>query len=108
MKNLNQKALKEAADIISFDFHKPMHIARLVLQTYMEAVEDYGVNPNPYSWQDMKTAPRDGTYILLCFGEGYYQYKAWNKKRKAWVDFPDGDVDYDNKIEPIKWMQLPK
>lgn len=61
----------------------------------------------------METAPRDGRVIMLTTGYGYYYVRSWNKKRKAWVDYPDNDVDYDQsggyqcEDSFIGWSELP-
>lgn len=78
-------------------------------------------------WQDMGTAPKDGTEILAVFVNDYgYQdkptiYGPWTVRRdgKKWISSWDGErviqsqsdfgTDYrDPDIDPTHWMPLPE
>lgn len=59
------------------------------------------------AWQKITEEHKDGEYRLLSFGYGYYKFMAFNKNRNAWVDWPDGDVDYDLREEPMYCLDLP-
>lgn len=66
--------------------------------------------------QSIKTAPRDGTYILLFGPSGYSgtplrchvcKYDAKYRPLQPWVDFA-GDSFLDDGDPPIYWMPLPE
>ncbi len=64
-------------------------------------------------WQDIATAPKDGTEILVW--DGGFQYVAWigdthaaPSGDKDWVfGAPGGDYDEFPIVEPTHWTPLP-
>lgn len=77
-------------------------------------------------WQDIQTAPKDGTEIIGCFSNDYgyqdkpTQYGPWTIRwdGREWVSSWDGyrvissqtdfgESYHDPDIEPTHWMPLP-
>lgn len=63
-------------------------------------------NPPPRgAWQDMSTAPKDGTAIRLLLKDGFgeYPFEPCEWDGKSWVNYKSGKV-----ISPkvIGWMHL--
>ena len=68
-------------------------------------------------WQEMETAPRDGTVILVSAG-GYVFMASWDfdcdfpgkDDDKDWINLASYDSEWGNysTIEPIAWMPLPE
>lgn len=60
-------------------------------------------------WKSMKTAPRNGTTILLKVNESF-------KVTASWQDFSDGEGWYigytwngkHSFVAPIGWLEIPK
>lgn len=78
-------------------------------------------------WEDINTAPKDGTEIIGCFSNDYghydtpVQYGPWTMRwdGRKWVSSWDGSrvissqtdfgTDYrDPDIEPTHWQPVPK
>jgi len=51
-------------------------------------------------WQDISTAPKDGTSVLVV-ADGQYFVAWWSA---GWTRAGD---DYDLSVEPTHWMPLP-
>lgn len=51
-------------------------------------------------WEPIKTAPKDGTRILMVSA-------PWNTVRIAWFDEPHDSWTYSSVHEPTHWMPLP-
>jgi hypothetical protein len=70
------------------------------------------VDPEKMVWQDITTAPRDGTVILLCGGayHGYPFAGKWDLGPFGDTDRPWLNVINDSRLYghvPQKWMPLP-
>lgn len=71
------------------------------------------------NWKPIKTAPKDGTEILITGGEPDYSWDnsewepsmvvaVWDKNRKQWhFAYYDAGV-YGMWFNPTHWMPLPK
>ncbi len=70
-------------------------------------------------WQDIETAPRDGTRVLVCTPEGYVYIASWASERLwddeneggTWMVFDCEDYYYSIALKgersPTHWMPLP-
>lgn len=55
-------------------------------------------------WQDISTAPKDGSVILVYDPDELFPFAArWNEYFDGWVDAIDADV----LVCPAKWTYLP-
>lgn len=61
--------------------------------------------PIKNNWQDISTAPKNGTRILIWDGEDYYiaDWREWNDKNGWFIDYFG-----EEKINPTHWQSLPK
>jgi hypothetical protein len=55
-------------------------------------------------WQDISTAPKDGTRILVLWGR-LVEIALWNVDVDNWQQWPDGDFDIGNEL--TCWQPLP-
>jgi len=63
------------------------------------------------NWQPMKTAPKDGTSILLFIEgqaiEGHWPDDSWNEWSVAWVSSHGCGCCASSNEAPTHWMPLP-
>jgi hypothetical protein len=56
------------------------------------------------SWQDIATAPKDGTRVLVYIGHAFGLLIArWDSNAEEWVD----DEPFAPDPQPTHWMPLP-
>lgn len=62
-------------------------------------------------WQDISTAPRDGTWVLACIRGFVPGVVQWCDKRGHWSEFEYGDAPEGDDTEVdwqlTHWMPLP-
>jgi hypothetical protein len=60
-------------------------------------------------WQEMKTAPKDGSAILLAWYGNAWGQGAWYVRQARWVDETQIWLDdiWRSKLEPDVWAPLP-
>lgn len=100
--------------------HKGSDLPRLMFEALVESlaelmtegadeIERLASRPSP-EWQPISSAPKDGTVILGCSGDGS-DYRVFSMKwdiesehgSYGWID-PDWDGGYD----PVNWQPLPQ
>lgn len=56
------------------------------------------------TWNDVSTAPKDGTRILA-YWRSWVTIALWNLRVNNWQEWPDGDFDTGGEL--THWMPLP-
>lgn len=76
----------------------------------LEAALDHAMNLSVPEWQPIKTAPRDGTVILLHFPnypeDMYVGY--WDKKKRVWRSIEGLSLHRELGVKAVYWMPKPQ
>lgn len=63
-------------------------------------IDGYGIRPN---WQPIKTAPKDGSLIMICWKGGPYPIiSRWLENRQGWTHGFNKPI-----LPPTHWLPLP-
>jgi hypothetical protein len=80
--------------------HRDWEKAQCEIAEMKRRLQEYG-SPGSFTWQDISTAPKDGTRILLWLSPQAFAVPAEWRDRWMGDDFPL------NMTEPTHWMPLP-